>query len=132
MSSSEQLGVVFAGHPDEAGGAGFNIRRIDAPVMPGQARVLVADADGYLLLKANDQPTQQHRFDMTSTAAATVNSTAMATLINAEVLRILNEGRTTARSILSEYYDQLTTLAKVLMEREQLSRTKFEALLQQP
>jgi cell division protease FtsH len=69
---------------------------------------------------------------MTSTAAATVNSAAMATLIDAEVLRILNEGRATARSILSEHYDQLTTLAKVLMEREQLSRTEFEALLQQP
>jgi cell division protease FtsH len=69
---------------------------------------------------------------MTPTAAATVNSTAMAILIDAEVLRILNEGRATARSILSEYYDQLTTLAKVLLEREQLSRTEFEALLQQP
>ena len=55
----------------------------------------------------------------------------MATLIDAEVQRILNEGRATARSILSEHYDQLTTLAKVLMELEQLSRTEFEALLQQ-
>ena len=82
--------------------------------------------------KDNDQPTQQHRFAMTSTAAATVHSTEMATLIDAEVLRILNEGRATARSILSEHYDQLTTLAKVLMEREQLSRTEFEALLQLP
>jgi cell division protease FtsH len=69
---------------------------------------------------------------MTSTAAATVNSTEMATLIDAEVLRILNEERATARSILSEHYDQLTTLAKVLMEREHLSRIEFEALLQQP
>jgi ATP-dependent Zn protease len=35
-----------------------------------------------------------------------------------------------ARSILSEHADQLTTLANALMEREQLSRAEFEALLQ--
>jgi ATP-dependent Zn protease len=46
------------------------------------------------------------------------------------VQRILNEGRATARSILSEHSDQLTTLADALMAREQLSRAEFEALLQ--
>lgn len=127
---SEQVGVVFAGHPNEAGGAGFNMRRIDAPFMPVQTRALVADANGDLLQKDNDQPTpQQHRFAMTTAAATSSSSTAMAALIDAEVQRILNEGRATARSILSEHYDQLTTLANVLMEREQLSRAEFEALL---
>ncbi len=127
---SEQVGVVFADYPAEAGGAGFNMRRCDAPVMPVQARALATDADGHLLLKANDQPTYHYRFAMTSPAASSASSTAMATLIDAEVQRILNEGRAMARSILSEHYDQLTTLANVLMEREQLSRAEFEALLQ--
>ncbi|MFL5662005.1 MAG: AAA family ATPase [Ktedonobacteraceae bacterium] len=128
---SEQVGVVFADDPAGAGGAGFNMRRIDAPVMPVQARGLVADANGHLLLQANDEPIHQHRFAMASKAATTTSSTAMATLIDAEVQRILNEGRATTRSILSEHSDQLTTLANILMEREQLSRAEFEALLQQ-
>jgi cell division protease FtsH len=89
---SEQVGVVFADDPAGAGGAGLNMRRSDALVPPVQARALVADADGHLLLQANDKPTHQHRFAMTSTVATTARSTAMATLIDAEVQRILNEG----------------------------------------
>jgi len=126
---SELVGVVFTGHPNEVG---FGMRRIDAPSMPVQARALVAGVDGHLLQKVNDRLTRQHRFAMTSKAATSASSPAMATLIDAEVQRILNEGRAKARSILSEHYDQLTTLANVLMEREQLGRVEFEALLQQP
>jgi ATP-dependent metalloprotease FtsH len=125
---SEKVGVVFASHSNEAGGSGFNMRRIDEPV---QARPLVADAKGHFLLKEHNQPAHQHRFAMTSTAAANESSTAMATVIDAEVQRILNEGLEMARSILSKHYDQLTTLANVLIEREQLSRKEFEVLLQQ-
>jgi ATP-dependent metalloprotease FtsH len=129
---SEKVGVVFTNHSNDAGGAGFNLRRIDASGMPVQARALVADADGHLLLKDNEQPTHQRRFAMTSTAGTSASSPAMATLIDAEVHRILNEGHAMARNILREHHDQLTTLANVLMEREQLNRTEFEALLQEP
>jgi cell division protease FtsH len=127
---SEQVGVVFADYSAEAGGAGFNTRRFDTPVVPAQVCALATDTDGHLLLKANDQPTYHHRFAMISPTATSASSTTMATLIDAEVQRILNEGRAMAQSILSEHYDQLTTLANVLMEREQLSRAEFEALLQ--
>ena len=46
-----------------------------------------------------------------------------------EVQRILNEGRARARTLLSEHYAQLTALADALMDREQLCRAEFEALL---
>src|SRR5207302_2081151 len=47
---SEQVGVFFADDPVGAGGAGLNMRRIAAPVMPVQARALVADAVCHLVL----------------------------------------------------------------------------------
>jgi ATP-dependent Zn protease len=53
----------------------------------------------------------------------------MATLIDHEVQRILNEGYVRACPVLSEQYDQLTTLAGALLEHEQLDRTQFETLL---
>src|SRR5207302_5675530 len=44
---SEQVGVFFADDPVGAGGSGLNMRRIDAPVLPVQARASVVDADGH-------------------------------------------------------------------------------------
>jgi cell division protease FtsH len=110
---SEQVGVVFVDDPAGAGGAGLNMRRIDALVLPVQARALVADADGHLLLQASDEPTHQHRFAMTSKAATTASSTAMATLINAEVQRIL-----------AEWQQQQTTLR--IMRESSLRRYGYE------
>jgi ATP-dependent Zn protease len=43
----------------------------------------------------------------------------MATLIDAEVQHILNEGHETARGLLTEHRAQLTRLALALLEREQ-------------
>ncbi len=54
----------------------------------------------------------------------------MTTIIDGEVQRILDEGRTMAYLVLSEHYDQLTHLVAVLMEQEQLDRTQFEAVLE--
>ncbi|MBV9259674.1 MAG: hypothetical protein JO215_16805, partial [Ktedonobacteraceae bacterium] len=50
-------------------------------------------------------------------------------MIDAEVQRILNEGRDMARQLLREHSDQLVLLANELIEREQLDRKQFEALL---
>ena len=50
-------------------------------------------------------------------------------MIDAEVQRILNEGRDMARQLLAEHADQLILLANELMEREQLDRQQFETLL---
>jgi cell division protease FtsH len=44
----------------------------------------------------------------------------MATMIDLEVQRLLSEGYQTAKTVLSEHYDQLDRLAHVLLEHEQL------------
>ena len=64
-------------------------------------------------------------------AARYVSSPTMATLIDSEVQRILNDGRATACALLTEHYAQLTKLAQTLMEHEQLDRAQFETLLQE-
>ena len=53
----------------------------------------------------------------------------MATVIDLEVQRLLGEGYQAARALLSEHRDQLTRLARALMEREQLDRAAFEQLM---
>jgi len=124
---SEQVGVVFADYRAEVGGPGLNLRRVDVPAQP---RALAIDAAGQLVLKGDDLSMYQHQFAMLSPSASNASSTTMAALIDAEVQRILNEGRAIARTLLSEHYDQLTALANALMEREHLCRVEFESLLQ--
>jgi cell division protease FtsH len=76
-------------------------------------------------------PAGQNTFAMSLPAARNSNtSSTMATLIDSEVQRILNEGCQMARALLSENHDQLALLANALMEHEQLDRKQFEALLQ--
>jgi cell division protease FtsH len=59
------------------------------------------------------------------------NSATMASMIDFEVQRILKEGYAMAWTLLNKHEDQLLKLAKELMEREQLNRKQFEALLQE-
>jgi len=123
---SEQVGVVFADHRSELAGTGLNMIGVD---VPAQSRSLVADANGRLLLNGGNVPASHHAFAMVSPTASAASSASMAALIDAEVKRILNEGREIARTLLSEHYDQLTLLAEKLMEHEQLDRAQFEELL---
>ena len=60
-----------------------------------------------------------------------VSSPTMAAMIDDEVQRILDEGHHTACQILSEHFTRLTHLVDVLLEREQLDRQQFEAILQE-
>jgi cell division protease FtsH len=125
---SEKVGVVFS--DSQAGGAGLNMSRTDIDDMPVKPRSLVADADGRLLLNGREQSThQQNAFAMAAPGTGNASSATMASLIDFEVQRILNEGREMARSVLREHYDQLTRLAGELLEKEQLNRKEFEALL---
>ncbi len=64
-------------------------------------------------------------FAMAPTRGATTSSATMAAMIDAEVQRILNEGRAMARALLSEHHDQLTKLADALMEHEGLEPTEY-------
>jgi len=123
---SEQVGVVFADY--EPGAMSLNMQGIDPAAMP---RSLAADAGGRLVLNGLDVPAQQNTFAMSLPAAPNSStSTTMATLIDSEVQRILNEGYEMARALLREHHGQLVRLANALMEREQLDRKQFEALLQ--
>jgi cell division protease FtsH len=125
---SEKVGVVFS--DSQAGGAGLNMSRTDIDDMPVKPRSLVADTDGRLLLNGHEQSThQQYAFAMAAPGTGNASSATMASLIDFEVQRILNEGREMARCILREHYDQLTRLAAELLEKEQLNRKEFEALL---
>jgi cell division protease FtsH len=62
----------------------------------------------------------------------TASSRSMEAVIDNEVQRILQDGRQIALRVLSEHSSQLTLLADVLMEREQLDREQFEAILARP
>ncbi len=130
---SEQVGVVFADF--EPGAMSLNMARIDPSTLPSQAHSLVADANGRLMLNGNDLHDSRdnwQNFAMSMPAVRnTSSSTSMAMLIDTEVQNILKEGYAIARSILSEHSEQLTKLAEVLMEHEQLDRKQFEALFQE-
>ena len=129
---SDQLGVVFADY--EPGAMSLNMSHLDPRDLgnsSSQSRSLIATTNGQLILNGNDSPLHQQRFAMSISMPATRNpnnSSTMATLIDTEVQRILNDGYTMARSILHEHTHQLTTLADALMEHEQLDRKQFEAL----
>lgn len=124
---SEKVGVVFS--DSQAGGMGLNMSRTVIDDMPVKPRSLVADADGRLLLNGREQSARQQYFAMAAPGMGNASSATMASLIDSEVQHILNEGREMARTILRKHYDQLTRLAGELLEKEQLNRKEFEALL---
>ena len=125
---SEQVGVVFADYRADAGGVGLNMQRIDNP---SQTRALIADESGRLSLNGQFTPARQHTFAMLAPGANRPSSVSLASTIDLEVQRILKEGYAIARTLLQEHCEQLTRLANTLMEKEQLDRKQFEALLQE-
>jgi len=127
---SEEVGVMFADYRADAGGAGLNMRRVELDTTATGPRSLVMDFDGSLVLHGGDVPERQYsQFAMAIPDANGSSSTSMASLVDREVQRILRKGYEMAREILSKHYDQLTRLADALLEKEQLDRKQFEALL---
>jgi cell division protease FtsH len=125
---SEKVGVVFSDY--SAGGAGLNMSRTDSDDLLTKPRSLVVDADGRMLPNGREQSASPgYAFAMAAPGTGNASSASMASLIDFEVQRILNEGREMARSILKEHNDQLRRLADELMEKEQLNRKEFEGLL---
>jgi cell division protease FtsH len=126
---SEQVGVVFADYRADAGSSGLNLRRVEIDDLSAP-RSLVADVDGNLFMNGANPPGRLHDlFAMSAPYANPASSTSMATLIDGEVQRILQQGYEMARTLLSEHNDQLNKLADELMTKEQLDRKQFEALL---
>jgi cell division protease FtsH len=126
---SEKVGVVFADQQGE-GPYALSMRsaryaRLHGPV----ARTLRMDEQGNLLSNGDDPALDQPIEEIPLTEPSWVNGTPMNALIDAEVQRIINEGRDMARALLTEHADQLNLLADALMEHELLDRKQFESLL---
>jgi cell division protease FtsH len=125
---SDEVGVVFTDY-DETG-AGLNMRRFDPSAFAARSRTLALDASGQLVPDGAFVPENVSSFAMAAPVASPPRGTGMIGLVDREVKKILDEGHEMARSILREHFDQLERLADALMEREQLGRSEFEALLQ--
>jgi len=125
---SRQIGVVFVGSRHDE--MSLTMQRTGIATLQRQARSLVADAAGRLLLNGNGM-TAHRSISAMSMPAAGNSSTTMGTLIDYEMQHIVNEGYAMAHALLSEHYDQLVLLADALMEYEQLDRSQFEGLLEQ-
>src|SRR5205807_1006754 len=125
---SEEVGVVFAG-PDEAG-ASLNMSRVDPSFLLSSSQTLAIGASGRLVPNSQPNLARGYAFTMAVPAAPT-SSPGMATLVDREIRKILDEGHALARTILQEHFDQLQLLADELMEHEQLNRAEFDALVKE-
>ena len=125
---SEEVGVVFTDYGQI--GAGLNMRRVDFSALAASTEALVYDVDGRLVLNGEQDLSRQYVFAMAAPSAGAAISPGMATVVDCEIKKILDEGYAMAQCILEEQFDQLQRLADALMEREQLSRFEFEELLQ--
>nr|WP_262982360.1 ATP-dependent zinc metalloprotease FtsH [Thermogemmatispora tikiterensis] len=133
---SEQVGVIFADYGAEEASPVLSAASSRAT---GAALALEASPLGPASASARLLPTQAATATLARMQASATGlgrsfgaiSTSLAALIDAEVQRILSEGRELARSILSTHCDQLHRLAAALLEREHLNRAEFEALLQE-
>lgn len=124
---SEEVGVVFADAQAE-GGYGLNMRLLDPSDLPEQASTLALNEDG-LPVHNGWQPVPRQVFAMAIPSSRSAGSTPFNALIDTEVQRILREGYTMARDLLTTYSAQLSSLAAALLEYEQLDRSQFEDLL---
>ncbi len=123
----ERVGAMFVEGRGPAGGQALNFRHDDA--FSTHSRTLAVDPDGRLRLNGDDLPARQHRYMTPGGAAGEANGANMATMIDQEVQRLLNESYQAARAVLSERRQQLDRLARALMEHEQLDRATFEELV---
>jgi hypothetical protein len=124
----KQVGTVFA---DMCETEGMSITGPVVHAVPVQPRRRASAAERALLLNSRKRMVPQRLYATMASAAHYISSDAMATLIDSEIQSMLHERRATAYAVLSEHYDQLTRLAHILMEHEQLNRAQFEALLQE-
>jgi ATP-dependent metalloprotease FtsH len=125
---SDEVGVVFAAY-DETG-AGLNMSRVDLATRVSHARTLALDADGCAVPNGRIVPASYLASSALAPATSGTPGSSMAAIVDREVKKIVDQGYDLARRILQEHFDQLQRLAEALMEREQLDRAAFEALMQ--
>jgi ATP-dependent metalloprotease FtsH len=124
----KQVGVVFADHCEAES---VDINNSAAHAALTQPHRLASAAGSSLPLNGEKAAAPQHACAMMTPAARYISSDTMAALIDCEVQSILHDGRARAYALLSEHYDQLTKLARALIDHEQLNRVQFEARLQE-
>lgn len=126
---SDEVGVVFAAY-DETG-AGLNMRSVDPSAFAAHTQTLAMDASGCLVPNGTPNLSRQHAFAMAAPAASAGSSPTMSSVVDREIKKLVEEGHSMAQQILQEHFDQLQRLADALMEREQLDRSEFDALMQE-
>jgi hypothetical protein len=109
----------------------MNMRRLDPSALALRSQTLAYDTDGRLVPNGGPDLARHYAFAMAAPTPSSTQSTGMAALVDCEVKKILEEGHTMAQSILEEHLTQLQRLADALLEREQLNRAEFEALMQE-
>jgi len=124
---SEEVGVIFAGSNES--GAGLNLSRLEPSSLPSRTQTLALDVNGRLVANGQLRVVSQSMLAMSAPAASPLSSSGMSALVDQEIRKILEEGQYMAQRILQEHVHQLHRLADALVEREQLNRTEFEALL---
>jgi len=124
---SEEVGVVFADY-DEAG-SGLNMCALDPSML--HARTLAYTPAGGLVSNGEFYQQGRYTFALAASAGGSMQSSSMAGIIEREVKKILDEGHRMALNLLQDHANQLHALANALMEREQLNRSEFEALMRE-
>nr|BBH88325.1 ATP-dependent zinc metalloprotease FtsH [Thermosporothrix sp. COM3] len=117
---SRELGPVFAEQQAEEAYA-MAFKRFEP-----ESRTLALDQQGRPVLNGG----LPRAYQSAEPTPAPVSGVALKSAIDAEVLRILDDGRALARTILSEHAAQLEKLSDALLEHEMLSREQFLTLLQ--
>lgn len=123
----EELGAT-CGEAEESG-AGLCARRVDPTRSAIRAQTLAIDARG--CLAPGSRQVEPAAFRPLATALRPGRSLSMSLLVEREVRKILDEGYGMARQILQEHAAQLQALTDTLIEREQLNRAEFEAVMGQ-
>jgi len=117
---SRELGPVFAEQQAEEAYA-MAFKRFEP-----ESRTLALDQQGRPVLNGG----LPRAYQSAEPTPAPVSGVALQSAIDAEVLRILDDGRVLARTVLSEHAAQLKKLSDALLEHEMLSREQFLTLLQ--
>ena len=119
----KQVGVIFADY-SETSGASLHYQTGPLPM----SSHIPSARDEFNLSQTMENVSVSHLMYAMSTPHY-ISSPTMATMIDTEVRRIIQDGYETAYNLLTGHYSQLTKLAQTLLEYEQLNRAEFEALL---
>jgi cell division protease FtsH len=125
----QEIAATVAG--SDTGEGSLFMRRAEPSGYRAQAQTLAMamDARGQLVPVGHPERGRPATFTTPRATPWITSSLGMATLVEREVRKILDEGYGMARQILQEHAEQLQVLADTLVEREQLNHAEFETLM---